>query len=79
MHTPQQGTTLFTGLLVLIAIGIIVQLWLLSAAVDAILRQHFDILIPAAVGSLLLFGMNGALVLFLFSFDKSMRCRADRR
>ena len=41
MSTRQaQGTTLFTALLVLVGIGVVVQLWLLAASVDAFMRHE---------------------------------------
>jgi len=70
-----QGTTLFTALLVLIGIGVVVQLWLLSATVDALLRHEAGTPLHAALGSGALFLVNGALVLYVFNFDKKIKQR----
>jgi len=70
-----QGTTLFTALLVLVGIGVVVQLWLLAASVDALLRHEKGTPIHAAIGSAVLFAINGLLVLYVFNFDRRIRRR----
>ena len=74
MSTRQaQGTTLFTALLVLIGIGVVVQLWLLAASVDALMRHEAGAAVHAAVGSLAVFIINGLLVLYVFNFDRKIK------
>jgi hypothetical protein len=74
MSTRQsQGTTLFTALLALIGIGVVVQLWLLAASVDAIMQHHEGIPVYAAVGSGIVFVINGLLVLYVFNFDRKIK------
>lgn len=76
MSTRQsQGTTLFTALLALIGIGVVVQLWLLAATVDALLRQEPGTPLHAAIASGALFVINGLLVIYVFSFDKKIKQR----
>jgi cytochrome b len=76
MSTRQsQGTTLFTALLALIGISVVVQLWLLAASVDALLRHEKGTSLHAAVGSAVLFVINGLLVLYVFNFDRKIRQR----
>lgn len=70
-----QGTTLFTAILVLIGVGVVVQLWLLSATVDALLRHDARAPLHAAIGSGALFLINGALVLYVFNFDRKIKQR----
>jgi hypothetical protein len=73
MSTRQsQGTTLFTALLALVGIGVVVQLWLLSAAVDAVLRHEKGTPVHAAIASVVLFIINGLLVLYVFNFDRKI-------
>ena len=64
-----QGTILFTALLVLIGIGVVVQLWLLTASVDALFLHETITPIRAAIGSMVVFLVNGLLVLYVFHFD----------
>jgi uncharacterized protein YacL len=74
MSTRQaQGTTLFTALLVLIGIGVVVQLWLLAASVDALMRHQQSTPVHAALGSVIVFIINGLLVLYVFNFDRKIR------
>ncbi len=68
-----QGTILFTALLALIGVGVVVQLWLMAASVDALLRHDTATPIHAAIGSAILFLINGALVLYVFNFDKKIK------
>jgi len=75
MNRQQQGTTLFTALLALVGVGVVVQLWLLSASVDAIFRHDAATPLHAAIGSAVLFLVNGALLLYLFAFDERVRRR----
>ena len=74
MSTRQaQGTTLFTALLALVGIGVVVQLWLLAASVDAIMRRQQGIPAYAALGSAAVFVVNGLLVLYVINFDRKIK------
>ena len=76
MSTRQsQGTTLFTALLALIGIGVVIQLWLLAASVDALLRHEEGTPLQAAIGSIIVFLINGLLVLYVFNFDRRIKRR----
>jgi hypothetical protein len=68
-----QGTTLFTALLVLVGIGVVVQLWLLAASVDALMRRQGGTALYAAAGSAVVCVMNGLLVLYVFNFDRKIK------
>jgi hypothetical protein len=68
-----QGTTLFTALLVLVGIGVVVQLWLLAASVDALMRHQESTAVHAAIASAIVFAINGLLVLYVFNFDRKMK------
>ncbi len=70
-----QGTTLFTALLALIGIGVVVQLWLLAASVDALLRRQKGTPLYAAIVSAIVLAVNGLLVLYVFNFDRNIRKR----
>jgi hypothetical protein len=73
METVRQGTTLFTAICVLIGTLVVIQLWLVSAALDALLGEQTGILIPAALASLALFALNGGLLLYVVRFDQRLR------
>jgi hypothetical protein len=79
MSTRQaQGTTLFTALLFLIGIGVVVQLWLLAASVDALMSHQEKTSVHAAIGSAVVFAINGLLVLYVFNFDRRIKRDSER-
>ncbi len=73
METRQQGATLFSAILVLIGTLVVVQLWILAATVDARLAGARDVLLPAAIASIVLFLVSGGLLLYVFAFDARLR------
>ena len=75
MSVQQQGTTLFTAILVLVATSVVVQLWLLTVSMEAVFRHDAHIAIPAAVSSTLLFVINAGFLRSVFRFDRSMQNR----
>jgi hypothetical protein len=73
METRQQGSTLFSALLLLIAILVVIQLWLVAAAVEALLARQFGVLVPTAIASCGLLLLNGGLLWYVVSFDARLR------
>ena len=73
METRQQGSTLFSAILVLIATLVVLQLWLLAAALDGLLGRQTGVLVPAAIASTALFAMNAGLLWYVVSFDERLR------
>ncbi len=73
METNQQGSTLFSAILVLIGTLVVVQLWILAAAVDALLAGSLGVLKPAAVASVVLFLLSGGLLWYVYAFDERLR------
>jgi hypothetical protein len=73
METRQQGLPLFSAVLVLIAILVVIQLWLVAAAVDALMARQTAILVPTALASIGLFAMSAALLWYVVSFDARLR------
>ena len=78
METHRQGTSLFTAILFLIGTIVIVQLWLLAAAVDALLQHDLGVLTPVAVASLVLLASNALLLRYGLRFDARLRHGAER-
>ncbi len=69
----RRGLTAIDGALALIAILLVVQIWLLTAAVESFLAGHVEVALPAAVVSgLLLFGCFG-LYVFVEHVDRDSR------
>lgn len=73
MEATRQGTTLFTALLILVGTAVVVQLWLVTAAMEALLANERHVLVPLAIGSFLLFLVNAGLLRFLYGFDRRLR------
>ena len=57
--------TIATGILFIVIIIIILQLWLFTATMNAFLGGDTDILLPAAIASLVCLGLNVGLFWYL--------------
>ena len=68
-----QGITLMTAICAFIAVMLIIQIWLVSAALEALLSNDRGVLLPAALASLALFAINGGLLLHAVRFDDGLR------
>lgn len=73
MERHRQGLTLFSAITWLIGIVVIIQLWLVAAALDALHGGVKSILVPATLASLALFLLNGGLLLFVLQYDRRVR------
>lgn len=73
METRQQGTTLFTAIAVLIGMLVVIQLWLVAAALEALLSGNRGVLLPAAVASFVVLAVNAGLLLYIVRFDERIR------
>jgi len=73
MSIRSQGTTLFSAILVLVATTVVVQLWLLTVSMEALLSHESRILIPAAIGSTILLAVNAGLLRYVFRFDHDVQ------
>lgn len=72
MSVRSQGTTLFTAILIFVAATVVVQLWLLTVSMEALLANETRILIPSAVGSTALLIINAGLLRYVFRFDQDV-------
>ena len=73
METGKQGTTLFTGICLAIGVLVIIQLWLLAAALDAALSGAAHLAVPASIASFVLFALNAGLLWYVVDFDTRRR------
>ena len=78
METRQQGLTLFSAMLVLIAILVVIQLWLVAAQVESLIGRQTAVLVPTAMASGGLFALSAGLLWYVVSFDARLR-RWSRR
>ena len=73
MSTRQQGTVLFTGILFLVATTVVIQLWLLTVSMEALLSGAMKTLVPASAASTILLCINASLLRYVFRFDRQIR------
>lgn len=65
-----QRLTIVTGILFVVAIIIILQLWLFTATMNAYLGGDTGILLPAALASLVCLGLNLGLLYYVYGLDQ---------
>ena len=73
MSLRAQGTTLFAAILILVASAVVLQLWLLTVSMEALLSGEYKTLFPAAAGSTVLLAVNAGLLRYVFRFDRYAR------
>ena len=65
-----QRQTIVSGILSFVILIVVLQLWLLTATMDAYLGGDGSILLPAALASLACLGLNGGLLWDLYGLDR---------
>jgi hypothetical protein len=69
--TREQRTTIVYGMLVFVVILVVLQLWLLTATMNAYLGGDDGVVWPAAIASLLCFLLNVGLLRYLGRLTKA--------
>lgn len=64
-----QRMTVVNGMLAFVVLLVVLQLWLLTATMNAYLGGDVSIIVPAALASLACLGLNGGLLWYLFGLD----------
>jgi hypothetical protein len=67
---PGQRATIVAGILTLVLILVVVQLWLLTATMNAHLAGDTGVLIPAGLASLACFLMSLGLLRYVYLLDR---------
>jgi hypothetical protein len=70
---PNRGAAAIDGAIALIAVLLVVQMWLLTATLEAFLAGHQEPVVPAALVSGLLFAASFGLFLFIERVDRATR------
>lgn len=73
VRPANRSLTAIDGAIALIAVLLIVQMWLLTATLEAFLAGHHDAALPAAIVSAVLFGACFALYVFINRADRASR------
>lgn len=66
----KQRMTIVLGILSIVVIIVILQLWLLTATMNAYLGGDEAVLIPAALASLVCLGLNAGLLWYLYGLER---------
>ena len=64
-----QRMTIVTGMLFFVILIVVLQVWLLTASVNAYLGGDRSLVIPAALASLVCLGLSAGLLRYLFELD----------
>jgi Family of unknown function (DUF6755) len=75
---PQRGITAIDGAIALIAVLLIIQMWLLTATLEAHLAGHPEPILPAAIISGLIFVACAGLFLLIHRIDADVKPRDGR-
>ena len=65
-----QRTTIVYGMLVFVLIVVILQLWLLTATMNAFLAGQERVILPAAVASIICFALNAGLLSYIYRMER---------
>ena len=68
--TREQRTPIVQGMLAFVLILVVIQLWLLTATMNAYLGGDDAIVLPAAAASVLCLSLNAGLLLYLRRLDR---------
>ena len=66
----EQRTAIVQGILCIVVILVVLQLWLFTATMEAYLGGESQIILPAAIASLICLGLNAGLLLYLYKLDQ---------
>jgi hypothetical protein len=66
----EQKMTIIYGILCIVIILVILQLWLLTATMNAYLGGDYPVIWPATFVSLVCFALNAGLLSYLYKMEK---------
>lgn len=66
----QQKTTIVFGILSIVLMMVILQLWLLTATMNAFLAGQERVIIPAAIASIICFALNLGLLSYIYRMER---------
>ena len=71
--TRDQRTTVVYGMLAFVLMLVVLQLWLLTATMNAYLGGDDSVVLPAAAASLVCLVLNGGLLRYLYYIERMHR------
>ena len=66
----QQKTTIVFGILSIVVMMVVLQLWLLTATMNAFLAGQERVIVPAAVASIVCFVLNLGLLSYIYRMER---------
>ena len=66
----KQKTTMVFGILSIVVMTVILQLWLLTATMNAYLAGQERVIIPAAIASIACFALNVGLLKYIHAMER---------
>lgn len=73
MSARSQGLGLYTAACAIVGVMVVIQLWLLGAAMEELFAGDARASVRAAIASALLFAANAGLLVYVLGFDRRMR------
>jgi hypothetical protein len=65
-----QKTTIVFGILSIVLMIVILQLWLLTATMNAFLAGQDRVIVPAAIASIICFALNAGLLWYVYQMER---------
>lgn len=69
-HSRQQKMTIVFGILSIVVIVVVLQLWLLTATMNAFLSGQERVIVPAAIASMVCFALNAGLLSYIYRMER---------
>jgi hypothetical protein len=66
----QQKTTIVFGILSIVLMIVVLQLWLLTATMNAFLAGQERVIVPAALASIICFALNAGLLTYVYKMER---------
>lgn len=66
----RQKAIIVFGILSIVLIIVVLQLWLLTATMNAFLGGEESVIIPAAIASVVCFGLNAGLLWYVYAMER---------
>jgi hypothetical protein len=70
LFSRDQKTTIVFGILAIVLMIVILQLWLLTATMNAFLAGQERVIIPAAIASIVCFLLNAGLLSYIYKMER---------
>jgi hypothetical protein len=70
LFTREQKITIVYGILCIVIVLVVLQLWLLTATMNAYLGGDYGVLWPALIASLICFLLNLGLLRYLYAMER---------